>query len=156
MSKNIFMHFRQKGSFDCAATFIFCCNSCWTGQGEPLPRGEDSLRVINHRRIIWLNVTGSGNETSAQLLQSNRMTLMFCSFSGLPMILLIYGYAMEITPKNREWNTLYSLFYPLPGYRQTFDLQVELVQNPCGTAVPLFDHVNNQDQLNKLAEIKAR
>lgn len=150
------MHFRQKGSFDCAATFIFFATAAGQGRANLSPKGLDSLRVINHRRIIWLNLTGSGNETSTQLLQSNRMTLMICSFSGLPMILLIYGYAMEITPKYREWNTLYSLFYPLPGYRQTFDLEVELVQNPCGTAVPLFDHVGDQDQLNKLAEKMAR
>lgn len=135
---------------------FFVATAAGQGRVNLSPKGLDSLRVINHRRIIWLNVTGSGNETSAQLMQSNRMTLMFCSFSGLAIILLIYGYAMEITPKNREWNTCYSLFYPLPGYRQTFDLEVELVQNPCGAAVPLCDHVDDQDQLNKLAEIKAR
>ena len=128
---------------------FFVVTAAGQGRVNLSPKRLDSLQVINHRRIIWLNVTCSGNETSAQLLQSTRMTLMFCSFSDLPMIVLIYGYTMEITPKNREWNTFYSLFYPLPGYRQTFDLEVELVQNPCGAAVPLCDHVDDQDQLNK-------
>jgi hypothetical protein len=30
------------------------------------PKGMDSLRVLGNTRVAWLNVTGSGNETSAQ------------------------------------------------------------------------------------------
>lgn len=28
------------------------------------PKGMDSLKVLGPNRVIWLNVTGSGNETS--------------------------------------------------------------------------------------------
>jgi predicted pyridoxine 5'-phosphate oxidase superfamily flavin-nucleotide-binding protein len=31
------------------------------------PKGMDSLRVLNNNRVIWLNVTGSSNETSAHV-----------------------------------------------------------------------------------------
>ncbi len=29
------------------------------------PKGQDSLRVLDAQRLIWLNLTGSGNETAA-------------------------------------------------------------------------------------------
>ena len=31
------------------------------------PKGLDSLRVIESDRILWMNLTGSGNETAAHL-----------------------------------------------------------------------------------------
>ena len=39
------------------------------------PKGMDSLRVLSNNRVIWLNLTGSGNETSAHVQQDPRMTL---------------------------------------------------------------------------------
>ena len=44
------------------------------------PKGMDTLRVIDSKRIAWLNVTGSGNETAAHVQVDPRMTVMFCAF----------------------------------------------------------------------------
>lgn len=38
-------------------------------------KGMDSLRVMSDNRIIWLNVTGSGNETTAHIQENPRMTV---------------------------------------------------------------------------------
>lgn len=38
------------------------------------PKGMDSLRVINANRVVWLNVTGSGNETATHVQDNPRMT----------------------------------------------------------------------------------
>jgi hypothetical protein len=51
----------------------------------------DSLRVINENRVVWLNVTGSGNETAAHLQTHPRMTILFCAFDENPYILRLYG-----------------------------------------------------------------
>ena len=42
------------------------------------PKGMDSFRVVNNKKILWLNLTGSGNETAAHIFENNRMTVMFC------------------------------------------------------------------------------
>ena len=63
------------------------------------PKGMDSLRVLSQNRVVWLNVTGSGNETSAHVQELPRMTIMFAAFEGAPMILRLYGTATEITEK---------------------------------------------------------
>jgi hypothetical protein len=95
----------------------------------------DSFRVIDAQRVIWLNVTGSGNETSAHVQQNSRMTVMFCAFEGPPIILRLYGSAKVIHQNDNEWTNLFALLEPLPGARQIFDLSVEMVQTSCGITI---------------------
>jgi hypothetical protein len=111
------------------------------------PKGMDSLRVLDRNRVAWLNLTGSGNETAAHVRELNRMTLMFCAFEGSPLILRLYGTTRAIHPYDAEWETCYSLFKPLPGARQIFDMQIDLVQTSCGMGVPLFDYIDDREQL---------
>lgn len=115
------------------------------------PKGMDSFRVLSPSRVIWLNVTGSGNETAAHVQQDPRMTVMFCALDGAPLILRLYGTAKAVHHNDPEWNELYSLFEPLPGARQIFDLAVDLVQTSCGMGVPFFDYVGERDALNEWA-----
>lgn len=130
---------------------FFVATAAAGGQVNLSPKGMDSLRVLNPHRILWLNVTGSGNETAAHLQESPRMTLMFCAFTGSALILRVYGKARLITPDSVEWPDLYALFPPNPGARQLVELNVELVQTSCGQAVPFFDYVGERDELNEWA-----
>lgn len=66
------------------------------------PKGMDSLRVVDENRILWLNVTGSGNETAAHLLENQRITIMMCSFDVTPSILRIYEKGRAIHPFDQE------------------------------------------------------
>jgi len=115
------------------------------------PKGMDSLRVLSSKRVAWLNVTGSGNETSAHIQQNPRMTIMFCAFDGPPLILRLYGAAKVIHKDDPEWDTLFPLFNPLPGARQIFDLSVDLVQTSCGMAVPYYSYVGERELLSDWA-----
>ena len=115
------------------------------------PKGMDSLRVLGPNRVIWLNVTGSGNETAAHIQSHPRMTIMFSAFEGNPNILRLYGQAKAIHQNDAEWAALYDHFSPLPGARQIFDLQVELVQNSCGMAVPFYSYDEEREQLSDWA-----
>jgi len=63
------------------------------GRVNVSPKGTDSFRVINKNKVVWLNLTGSGNETAAHLIRNDRMTIMFCAFEGKPLILRLYGKA---------------------------------------------------------------
>ena len=118
------------------------------------PKGMDSLRVINKNRVLWLNVTGSGNESAAHIEEHNRITLMFAGFDGTPMILRLYGQARAVHKNDPQWPALLALFNPLPGSRQIFDLTVDLVQTSCGTAVPFFDYAGEREQLTEWANKK--
>ena len=111
------------------------------------PKGMDALRVVDERRVLWLNLTGSGNETSAHVQMDPRMTLMFCAFEDPPMILRVYGAARVVHPGDPDWADLLSLFKPLPGARQIFDLALDLVQTSCGMGVPYFTYSGDREQL---------
>lgn len=121
------------------------------GRVNVSPKGMDSLLVLDKNRIAWLNVTGSGNETSAHVQENSRMTIMFAAFEANPMILRLYGKAKAVHKNDAEWNKLFSLFKPIPGARQIFDLEVELVQTSCGMSIPFFDYVDEREQLKNWA-----
>lgn len=118
------------------------------------PKGMDALRVIDSKRVAWLNVTGSGNETAAHVQHDPRMTLMFCALTGNPLVLRLYGQATAIHRSDAQWDSLYPLFPPLPGARQIFDLSVDLVQTSCGMGVPYFSYQGEREQLKTWAEKK--
>ncbi|MFL0805433.1 MAG: pyridoxamine 5'-phosphate oxidase family protein [Agarilytica sp.] len=118
------------------------------------PKGMDSFHIIDQNRIAWLNVTGSGNETSAHIQQHPRMTIMFTAFEGNPLTLRLYGSAKVIHHTDKEWEDMYSLFKPLPGARQIFDLSVEMVQNSCGMSIPFYDYAGERDQLTHWAKVQ--
>ena len=118
------------------------------------PKGLDTLRVLSDNRLIWLNLTGSGNETAAHVSLNSRITIMFCAFVGSPLILRVYGNARVVHPYNAEWLELLSYFPKQPGPRQIFDVQIDLVQTSCGFGVPLFDSVSDRQMINDWAEAK--
>lgn len=115
------------------------------------PKGMDSFKVLDENRVIWLNVTGSGNETATHLETDSRMTIMFLAFDGSPNILRLYGHAKAIHQNDKQWEMLSSHFEALPGARQIFDVTVDLVQNSCGMSVPLFTYDEDRNQLNDWA-----
>jgi hypothetical protein len=118
------------------------------------PKGMDSLRVVGENRVLWLNVTGSGNETAAHLVENPRITMMMCSFEGAPNILRIYGKGRAIHPNDAEWKEVVGLFPETPGTRQIFDIEVESAQTSCGMSIPFFEYKGEREQLNDWAKEK--
>jgi len=99
-----------------------------------------------------LNLTSSGNESAAHVVENDRMPLIFCAFEGSPLILWLYERAQVIHPRDPKWSELYPLLPVTPGARQIFDMQVDIVQESCGNAVPLFNSNEQRDILKKWAE----
>jgi hypothetical protein len=118
-----------------------------TGHVNLSPKGLDSFRLLSPRKVAYLDLTGSGNETSAHLQENGRITFMFCALQGKPMILRLFGQGRTILPDSPDWNTLYPLFSNLPGTRQIFVAAIDRVQTSCGTGVPLFDYQQQRDEL---------
>ncbi len=111
------------------------------------PKGLESLRIINSNRVLWLNYTGSSNETAAHLREDDRMTIMFCAFEGDPKILRLYGHARTIHPRDEGWETLLRHFPDTAGARQLIEMDVDLVHTSCGFGVPLYSYVGQRDTL---------
>jgi hypothetical protein len=117
---------------------FFVATVAQEGRVNLSPKGMDTLRVVGPKRIVWLNLTGSGNETAAHVAASQRMTLMFMSITAIPMIVRVFESARTIHPRDGNWGELISLFPTLAGSRQLFDLPIDSVRISCGTGVPIM------------------
>lgn len=119
------------------------------------PKGHDVFRVLDADRVAYLDLTGSGNESSAHLQENGRITFMFCAFDGPPNIVRLYGTGRVVLPGASEWDALYSLFpQDFLGVRQIIVADIRRVQTSCGFAVPLMDYKAERTQLRRWAEAK--
>lgn len=118
------------------------------------PKGLDSFRVLSDRRVAYMDLIGSGNETSAHLLENGRITFMFCAFDGPPLILRLYGQGYTVLPGDAEWEQLAPHFTILAHTRQIIVADITMVQTSCGFSVPYYEHTGERDHAYKWAENK--
>lgn len=140
--------------FIVAQKIFFVGTAAAEGQVNISPKGTDSFRIIDQNKIVWLNLTGSGNETAAHVQLHDRMTILFCSFEKNPMILRLYGSAKLYHPRDTQFQEYITLFPPNSGARQIIEMEVDLVQTSCGFAVPLMDFRAERTTLNDWAKKK--
>jgi hypothetical protein len=131
---------------------FFVATAARDGRVNLSPKGQTSLKVIDGNRLLWLNLTGSGNETAAHLLDVNRITLMWCAFEGPPQILRAYGSATVIHPNDAQWEACTQLIPAPIGARQYFSVDIEMVQTSCGYAVPLMAFEEERKVLSMWSE----
>ena len=111
------------------------------------PKAMDTFRIFDNKKVAYLDLTGSGNETSAHVTDNGRLTIMFCSFTDQPLILRLYGKGEIITPQHPDWQMHLSHFKLLSGTRQIILLHIESVQSSCGFAIPYFKYEGERDDL---------
>ena len=133
---------------------FFVATAMETGRVNLSPKGSDSFRVLDPNRAVWLNLTGSGNETATHLSRNPRMTVMFCAFEGTPLILRLYGIARAIHRNTTDWTEFVDLFPASVGARQLVELRIELVQSSCGFQVPLYEFQRDRTLLDDWAHKK--
>lgn len=118
------------------------------------PKGLDSFRVLSPNRVAYMDIIGSGNETSAHLLENSRITFMFCAFDGPPNILRLYGKGRTVLPQDDEWNELSPYFELRLSTRQIIVADIHKVQTSCGFSVPLYAYTGERDHADNWAEAK--
>ncbi len=118
------------------------------------PKGHNCLRVLDESTVAYLDLTGSGAETSAHIAENGRLTLMWCAFEGPPQILRLYGRGETVLPGSARWDELSPNFEMLPGARQIIVNHVKRVQTSCGFAVPFLDFREERPALLRWAEKK--
>ncbi|WP_428660006.1 pyridoxamine 5'-phosphate oxidase family protein [Runella sp.] len=109
------------------------------------PKGLDCFRVLSDNKVAYMDLIGSGNETSAHLLANGKVTFMFCSFDAAPLILRLYGKGSVILPTSEEWASYASHFTIYPSTRQIIVADIDLVQTSCGFGIPQFEYKGERD-----------
>lgn len=104
------------------------------------PKGLNCFRVLSEKKVAYMDLISSGNETSAHTLENGRITFMFCSFENAPNILRLYGKGKTVLPGSTGWEELAPHFDIHPSTRQIITADIELVQTSCGFGVPLYSY----------------
>lgn len=120
--------------------FVATAPSSNEGRINLSPKGLDCFRVLDDNKVAYMDLIGSGNETSAHTLENGRITFMFCSFSGKPNILRLYGKGFAVLPGTDEWEVYSKAFTIYPSTRQLIVANIDLVQTSCGFGVPLYTY----------------
>lgn len=115
------------------------------------PKGIDSFRVLTSSKVAYMDIVGSGNETSAHLLENGRITLMFCAYEGPPNIMRLYGIGRTVLPGDTEWLELTHQFNLKLATRQIIVADIHKVQTSCGFSVPLYEYIGERDHAEKWA-----
>jgi hypothetical protein len=137
-------------------SLYFVATAPLSGEGHVnlSPKGLDTLCVVDATTVAYLDLTGSGNETSAHLAENGRITIMFCGFGARALILRLYGRGRTVLPVDPEFAGFRGRFGDFPGVRQVIVVEVERVQTSCGYGVPRLDNPRQRDTLLRWAEKK--
>ncbi|OPA73785.1 pyridoxamine 5'-phosphate oxidase [Paenibacillus selenitireducens] len=134
-------------SFIHAQHMFFVGSAATKGHVNISPKGHDVFRILSPNKVAYLDLTGSGNETSAHLMETNRMTYMFMALQGKPLILRLYGDGRVVLPGSEEWSELAVHFNLYPGYRQIIVSEIHSVKTSCGFSVPLYSYEGDREVL---------
>lgn len=137
---------------------FFCASATDASRVNVTPRSTEYFRVLGPNQILFLDLTGSGNETAAHMLADGRMTIMFCALDGAPMILRLYGTGRVVHRDDDAFTALFDAHIggEVPvNARQIFVLDIDLVQTSCGFGVPMFDYQRDRPSLKNWAADKS-
>jgi len=134
---------------------FFAGTAAPTGRVNITPRPMDVFRIIGPNTVSYLDYIGSGNETSAHMLQMPRMTIMLCAFDGPPRIMRLYGTGHVHHKGSEGYDTLLADHYDGQAprnARKILLLDIDSVQTSCGFGVPLFDYAGERQSLERWSD----
>lgn len=116
------------------------------------PKGHSSYgKVVDPTHFIYLEMNGSGNETISHVRETGRMSVMFMSFIGAPLILRIYGRGIVHLNGSKKFDEYCEKHYSdvmadFP-YRSIIELEISFVTTSCGFAVPTYEYIEDRQTL---------
>jgi hypothetical protein len=134
--------------------FVATAPMSTTGHINCSPKGGDTGRVLDDSTFAYVDLTGSGIETTAHLQENGRIVVMFCAFEGPPKIIRLHGTGSVVYLREEAFGPLAAKFPDVPGIRAIIRVKVSRVSDSCGFSVPFFDFVEDRDGLSVWSEKK--
>ncbi len=126
------------------------------------PKGPiGTLRVLDESTVAYLDVVGSGAETSAHLRETGRIVVMLCSFEGPPRIVRLHGRGRVVLAGSDEFGALLERGgFDEPAApearRALIVVDVTRVSVSCGYGVPLMAYQGERPHQDAWAAKKLR
>jgi Pyridoxamine 5'-phosphate oxidase len=109
------------------------------------PKGPiGTLRVLGPTEVAYLDIVGSGAETSAHVQENGRIVIMLCAFSGAPRIVRLHGRGEVVWAEDPAFASLLAqMDFEEPevaeSRRAIVRVEVTRIADSCGFGVPLMD-----------------
>ena len=115
------------------------------------PKGlAGTFAVLGPTLVAYLDLGGSGIETTAHLRQNGRVTLMFCSFDAKPLIVRLYGRGETLAAGSDGFDALRPHFGEgVAVARAIIRVDVDRVSTSCGYAVPRMEYRSDRPTLQQ-------
>lgn len=132
-------------------------------------KSADLFRVVDNHTVAYADLTGSGCETVAHLLQNGSITLLFVEMGGPPQhkstgVKRLYGTGRPLLPKQaildenicRAFGGKDALLdlEQNRGVRSVIVVHVDRVTHSCGLSVPIFDYVGERGAIERMVSKK--
>lgn len=129
--------------------FVATAPAALTGHINCSPKGADTFRILSEGEVAYLDLTGSGIETTAHLQENGRIVLMFCAFDGVPKIVRLHGKGRVIYPPDLEFERIRRSFPNYSAERGIIAVKVTRISDSCGHGVPVMEFIAHRDLIEK-------
>jgi Pyridoxamine 5'-phosphate oxidase len=116
------------------------------------PKDGNSIRVLDSKTLVYLDLIGSGVETIAHIRENGRIIVMMCAFEGAPTIMRFHGHGEVIEKGHPDFEHLAQLFVPEVGIRSFIKIHLERISDSCGFGVPVMEFKHHRNQLRAYCE----
>ena len=116
------------------------------------PKDGYSIRVLDNKTLVYLDLIGSGVETIAHIRENKRIIVMMCAFEGAPMIMRFHGIGEIIEKDNPDFEGLKPLFDSEIGIRSFIKVHLNRISDSCGFGVPVMEFKQHRKQLRTFNE----
>ncbi|KAF2870388.1 hypothetical protein BDV95DRAFT_595895 [Massariosphaeria phaeospora] len=124
------------------------------------PKGGPYFGIANAHTFWFLDLTGSGIETTAHLREpgNGRICVVFMAFEGAPRIVRIWGSGTAVENGSPEFERLVQeqRVEAVPGARSVVVVHVQQVASSCGFSVPCYEFKGYRSVLNDFFAKKER
>mmetsp|Transcript_3413 Transcript_3413/g.7629 ORF Transcript_3413/g.7629 Transcript_3413/m.7629 type:complete len:265 (-) Transcript_3413:461-1255(-) len=128
------------------------------------PKSAAEFRFVDADTVGYLDLTGSGAETPAHIMENGRLTIMFVAFKGAPKIMRFYGRgevvladALLTNPKHEKLRQAWDInaekdWESVVGARSIVLLHVDRIADSCGFSIPIYDYVKDRNTLTEVSK----
>ena len=116
------------------------------------PKDGYSIRVLDRKTLVYLDLIGSGVETIAHIRENGRIVIMMCAFEGAPTIMRFHGRGEVIEKDQPDFEHLAQLFAPEVGIRSFIKIRLDRISDSCGFGVPMMEFKEHRNQLRNYCE----
>jgi len=116
------------------------------------PKDGYSIRVLDSKTLVYLDLIGSGVETIAHIRENTRIIVMMCAFERAPLIMRFHGRGEIIQKNHADFERLIPLFDPEIGIRSFIKIHLDRISDSCGFGVPVMEFKHHRKQLRTFNE----